>query len=78
MRVFGVHWHLPETGSEIQSCENVRFGPANVTNALTNFFHGVFVNVRVLIEFMKILHNSQTRTIFLGTQKISELYMDED
>ncbi len=34
-----VQLHLPETGSEVQSRENCRVGPANVADTFGDFFH---------------------------------------
>jgi hypothetical protein len=60
--------HLPEPGSQIQ-CRKNRVGSSNVTNALSNLFHTVFVNVRVVIQFAEILDYVQTLAFFLWNTK---------
>ncbi len=47
---FWIQFHLPKSGSEIQSGENGRVGSPDVPDAFANLLHGVLVDVGVLIE----------------------------
>ena len=58
--------------------KNSRASSANIGNALTNFCHTVFINMRVSIEFSKIMYNLQTVSVVFGNTKIGELYIEED
>ncbi len=62
---FWVQFHLPETGGEIQSCENGRIRSSDVPEALADFLHGVFIDVRVLVEQPEVLYNSESLALFL-------------
>jgi hypothetical protein len=57
--------HLPETGSQVQSCENGRVGSAYVADAFGDFFHGVLVDMGVLVDFPEVLHNAKSLALFL-------------
>jgi hypothetical protein len=57
--------HLPETRSQVQSCENGGVGSTNIANALSDFLHGVFVDVGVLVEFPEVLHDPEPLALFL-------------
>ena len=63
--VFVVDRHLPEAGSEINGGENGRVGSADITDALVDFLHGVFVSVGLLVETSEVLNNAQANPSFL-------------
>ncbi len=58
--------HLPEPRREVDGGENGRVGSSDVSNALTDFLHGVLVDLRVLVESPKVLYNAEALTVLLG------------
>jgi hypothetical protein len=46
---FFLQFHLPKSGKEIQSGENAEVCSAYVPNAFGDFFHGVFVDMGILV-----------------------------
>ncbi len=64
LRIF-VQLHLPESRSQVQCCENVGVGSADVTDAFGDLLHGVLVYVGVLVELPEILHNAKSLALFL-------------
>jgi hypothetical protein len=57
--------HLPKSGHYIQRRENGGIGAPNITDALGYFFHGVLVDVGVLVEFPKVLYDTESLALFL-------------
>ena len=64
LRIF-VQLHLPESRGQVKRCENVGVGSTNVADAFSDFFHGVFVNVGVLVELPEVLNNAEPLALFL-------------
>jgi hypothetical protein len=64
LRVF-VQLHLPESGSQVQCCENGGVGSAYVADTFGDFFHGVLVDMGVLVELPEILYNAKSLALFL-------------
>ena len=62
---FWIQFHLPESGSEIQSGEYGRVGLADVPDAFADFFHGIFVYVGMLVEQPEILYDPEPLALFL-------------
>ena len=65
MAVLFVDGHLPEPGGEVDRCEDVGVGSADVADALIDFFHGVLVRVGLLVETSEVLYDSKTSPPFL-------------
>jgi hypothetical protein len=61
-----VQFHLPESRSKVQGGEDFGICSSNVPNALGDFLHWIFVDVRVLVQFSKVLHNPESLTLFFG------------
>ncbi len=66
---FGIQFHLPESGGEIQSGEYGRVGSADVPDAFADFFHGILVDVGVLIEQPEVLHDPESLALLLWHTK---------
>jgi hypothetical protein len=47
---FRIQFHLPESGSEIQSGEDGRVRSPDVPDAFADLLHGVLIDVGVLVE----------------------------
>ena len=62
---FWIQFHLPESGSEIQSGEYGRVGSADVPDAFADFLHGILVDVGVLIEQPEVLHDPESLALLL-------------
>jgi len=60
-----IQWNWPLPRSQVQGCEYVGVGSANVTDAFGDLLHGVLVNVGVLVELPEILHNVKSLALFL-------------
>ena len=69
MAVLFVDGHLPEPGGEIDCCEDVGVGSADVADALVDFFHGVFVRVGLFVETSEVLHDSKAPPLSLEHRK---------
>ena len=54
---FVIQLHLPESGGEVQGRENGGVCSADITDALCDLLHGVLVDVGVLVELLKVLHD---------------------
>jgi hypothetical protein len=68
-----VQWHLPESRSEVQCCENGGVGSSSVADTFGDLLHGVLINVGVLVQFPEVLYNRSPWPCFFGTQKMGEL-----
>ncbi len=66
---FWIEFHLPKSGGEIQSCEDGRVSPPDVPDAFANLFHGVLVNLGVLIEQSEVLHDPESLAFLLRYTK---------
>ncbi len=60
---FFIQLHLPESGSKVQHQEDAEIGPTDVTNALGDLLHGVFVDVRVLVKLSEILYDPESLSL---------------
>jgi hypothetical protein len=54
---FFIQFHFPESGSKVQGGKDFGIRSSNVTDIFGDFFHRVFVDVRVLVQFPEFLHN---------------------
>ena len=66
---FWIQFHLPESGSEIQSGEYGRVGSADVPDAFADFLHGILVDVGMLIEQSEVLHDPESFALLLRHAK---------
>ena len=57
---FWIQFHLPESGGEIQSGKYGRVGSSDVPDAFTDFLHGIFVYVGVLVEQPEVLYDPES------------------
>ncbi len=55
---FQIQFHLPESGSEIQSGEYGRVRSPDVPDAFADLHHVVLVDVGVLVEQPEVLYNA--------------------
>jgi hypothetical protein len=62
---FFVQLHLLEACHEVQGIEDVGVSTANVADAFLDFLHGVFVDVRVLVQFSEVLDDPESLALFL-------------
>ena len=62
---FWIQFHLPKSGSEIQSGEYGQVGSSDVPNAFADFLHGIFVDVGVLIEQPEVLYDPESLALLL-------------
>jgi hypothetical protein len=60
---------LPETGGEVDLGEDGAPGPVDVTYALANIFHRVFVHVGVGIQSPEVLHEPYATISFWQWQR---------
>ncbi len=66
---FWIQFHLPKSGGEIQSGEDRRVGSPDVPDAFANLFHGILVDVGVLIEQSEVLHDPESLALLLWYTK---------
>ncbi len=64
-----MQFHLPKSRGEIQSGEDGRVGSPDVPDAFTNLFHGILVDVGVLIEQSEVLHDPESLALLLQHEK---------
>ena len=57
----------PEVRSRVE--KNGWVCSPDIANALCDFFHWIFVNVRVVVKFTKVLNHSQTLALFFWYAK---------
>ena len=54
----------------VDGCEDRGVGSAYIADAFVDFLHGIFVNLRLCVEALEILVDSESLTGFLGHTKI--------
>jgi hypothetical protein len=60
-----IQLHLPESRHEVQCCKNGGIGPADVPDAFSDLFHGILVNVGVLVQLSEVLYDPESLALFL-------------
>jgi hypothetical protein len=63
---FFVQLHLPESRGEVQGVENIGVGSSDVADAFGDLLHGVFVNIRVLVQLSEVLYNLESLPLLFG------------
>jgi|APCry1669190288_1035285.scaffolds.fasta_scaffold167862_1 hypothetical protein len=60
-----IQLHLPESKHEIQCCKNGGIGSADVANAFSDLFHGILVDMGILVQLSEVLYNPESLALFL-------------